>query len=232
MYHLNIRTLEYLYSIEKYGSLRKAARMLSVDPAAISRALSQLEQIIGVRIWERKSRNSCLTEPGRELVYYYKSILRGEVAVMQKLTQLKEFKKGHVSIAIGEGFISNFVSKPMQSFMVRHPGINLSLEIAGALDAVKMLEDQQVDFAITYASAPHSKLQTHIERTHPLELIAPKGHSLAAGQRPVTLEEIKESSLALIDSSTGMGRLVKHVENISHIKLEPKTTDKLSKRAH
>ncbi len=66
----------------------------------------------------------------------------------------------------------------MQTFMTRYPDINLSIEIASALDAVKMLEDQQIDFAITYAAAIASKqkLRTHVERRHQLELIAPKGH--------------------------------------------------------
>ncbi|MEL0611416.1 LysR substrate-binding domain-containing protein, partial [Vibrio echinoideorum] len=71
------------------------------------------------------------------------------------------------------GFISKLVSMPMQTFMARYPDINLSFEIAGALDAVNMLEDQQIDFAITYSSAPHPKLHSHVERIHPLELIAP-----------------------------------------------------------
>lgn len=131
-----------------------------------------------MKVWERNNQQVLLTEAGGELVNYYRLITRGEAAVMALLTKLKNLRGGNVSIAIGEGFITNLVSKPMQTFMARYPDINLSIEIAGALDAVKMLEDQQIDFAITYASAPHPKLHSHVERNHPLELILPKGHLL------------------------------------------------------
>ncbi|WP_234495405.1 LysR family transcriptional regulator [Vibrio maritimus] len=222
MHHLNIRSLEYLNAVSKYGSLRKASKMLNVDPAAVSRMLSQLEVQVEVKVWERNSRQSYLTEAGKELLEYYQSIVRGEAAVLSRLTKLKNLTGGSVSIAIGEGFITNLVSTPMQTFMARYPDINLSIEIAGALDAVKMLEDQQIDFAITYASAPHSKLHSHVERSHPLELIVPKGHFLTMNTSPATLQDLQDVSLALIDNSTGMGRLVKHAEQISHLTLKPK----------
>lgn len=196
--------------------------MMNVDPAAMSRMLTQLEAQAEMKVWERNNRQSLLTEAGNELLNYYRSIVRGETALITRLTKLKNLKGGNVSIAIGEGFITNLVSQPMQTFMTRYPDINLSIEIAGALDAVKMLEDQQIDFAITYASAPHPKLHSHVERSHPLELIAPKGHFLTMKEAPVTLQDVKDVSVALIDNSTGMGRLVKHAEQMSHLTLQPK----------
>ncbi|MEZ8792207.1 LysR family transcriptional regulator [Vibrio splendidus] len=222
MHHFNIRALEYLNALSKYGSLRKASKMMNVDPAAMSRMLTQLEAQAEMKVWERNNRQSLLTEAGNELLNYYRSIVRGEAAVLARLTKLKNLKGGNVSIAIGEGFITNLVSKPMQTFMTRYPDINLSIEIAGALDAVKMLEDQQIDFAITYASVPHPKLHSHVERSHPLELIAPKGHFLTMKESPVVMQDIQDASLALIDNSTGMGRLVKQAEQISHLTLQPK----------
>lgn len=222
MHQFNIRALEYLNALSKYGSLRNASKMMNVDPAAMSRMLTQLEAQAEMKVWERNNRHSLLTEAGNELLNYYRSIVRGEAAVLARLTKLKNLQGGNVSIAIGEGFITNLVAKPMQTFMIRYPDINLSIEIAGALDAVKMLEDQQVDFAITYASAPHPKLHSHVERSHPLELIVPKGHFLTSKEAPATLRDIKDVSLALIDNSTGMGRLVKHAEQVSHLTLQPK----------
>lgn len=222
MHHFNIRALEYLNALSKYGSLRNASKMMNVDPAAMSRMLTQLEAQAEMKVWERNNRHSLLTEAGNELLNYYRSVVRGEAAVLARLTKLKNLQGGNVSIAIGEGFITNLVAKPMQTFMTRYPDINLSIEIAGALYAVKMLEDQQIDFAITYASAPHPKLHSHVERSHPLELIVPKGHFLTSKEAPITLQDIKDVSVALIDNSTGMGRLVKHAEQVSHLTLQPK----------
>jgi DNA-binding transcriptional LysR family regulator len=41
-------------------------------------------------------------------------------------------------------------------------------------------------------------------------------------EAPVVMQDIQDASLALIDNSTGMGRLVKQAEQISHLTLQPK----------
>jgi DNA-binding transcriptional LysR family regulator len=196
--------------------------MINVDPATISRMLSQLEEQIEVTVWERLQSGAKLTEAGVELLNFYRSTLANEAAVYSRLHDMKMLKYGKVRVAVGEGFIADLISKPMQNFMTQYPGIHLSIETAGAADAIQLLEDQQVDFAVTYASAPHPKLRTHIERSHPLDIIVPAGHELTKRTSIESIQEIVNFPLALIDSSTGMGRLVKIEEQLSHVNLEPK----------
>ncbi|MZI92754.1 LysR family transcriptional regulator [Vibrio sp. CAIM 722] len=222
MYHFNIRALEYLNSISRYGSLRKASKMMNVDPATISRMLTQLEEQVEVPVWERLQNGAKLTEAGVELLNFFRSTLAHEAAVYSRLHDMKALKYGKVSIAVGEGFIADLISKPMQHFMTQYPGIELSIETAGAADAIQLLEDQQIDFAVTYASAPHPKLRTHIERSHPLDIIVPKGHELIHRPTIESIQDIVHFPLALIDGSTGMGRLVKIEEQLSHVNLTPK----------
>jgi DNA-binding transcriptional LysR family regulator len=184
--------------------------------------LSQLEEQIEVPIWERLQSGAKLTEAGVELLNFYRSTLANEAAVYSRLHDMKALKYGKVSVAVGEGFIADLISKPMQSFMTQYPGIQLSIETAGAADAIQLLEDQQIDFAVTYASAPHPRLRTHIERSHPLDIIVPSGHELTKKKSIESIQDIVNFPLALIDSSTGMGRLVKIEEQLSHVNLEPK----------
>lgn len=222
MYHFNIRALEYLNAISRYGSLRKASKMLNIDPATISRMLSQVESQLEVPIWERSQRGAKLTESGIELLGFYRSMLANEAATLSRIQEMKNLQYGKVRFAVGEGFIADFISKPMQNFISQFPGIQLSIEVAGAADAIQLLEDQQIDFAVTYASAPHPKLTCHIERNHPLDIIVPAGHELVTKGPIKSLRDIQDYPLALIDSSTGMGRLVNIEEQLSHAHLEPR----------
>jgi len=196
--------------------------MINIDPATISRMLTHLEAQIDIPIWERSQSGARLTNAGMELLTFYRSTLANEAAVYSRLQDMKDLKYGKVSIAVGEGFIADFISKPMQIFMTEYPGIELSIETAGAAEAIQLLEDKQVDFAVTYASAPHPKLQCHVERSHPLDIIVPTGHELTKQHSTVSMQNIVDFPLALIDSSTGMGRLVKIEEQLSHIQLKPK----------
>lgn len=221
MRQLNPRALEYLHALSRHGGLRKAAARLNVDPATVSRLLSQLEQAIGLPVWERSGNQNLITAAGQELLVYYRQMRANEAAALSRIHDLRELQRGKVSIAIGEGFITDLISNSLQSFLAAYPGIRLNIEMAGARDAVRLLEEEQIDFAVAYASAPHPRLQSLVETLHPLDLIVPPDHPLALRGSPVSLSDIIDYPLALIDGSTGMGRLVNLAQETNHLRLEP-----------
>lgn len=222
MKHLNTRALEYLNSVAKYGSLRKAAARLNVDPSSVSRLLSQLEESVGMKVWDRTNVHKVLTEAGLELVNYYRRSAASEAAVLSRINDLAALRSGEVRVVVGEGFITDLISSSLESFLSRYPGIRLTVDIAGARDAVQWLEEGIVDFAVTYASVANPKLHCLIETSHPLDLIAPPDHPLAQSAEPVAFSEVVKYPLALIDTSTGMGRLMSLAAEMNHIKLEPR----------
>ena len=222
MQHIDFRALEYLTALSKYGSLRKASKMIGVDPAAMSRKLSQLEEENQIKVWERGGNASVITDAGEELLRYHQSIIKSEASVLAKLNRLKGLKKGNIKIAIGEGFITDLIQSSLKEFMWRYPDISLSIEVAGAADAIKMLNAREVDFIITYASSFDHKLETHIERIHPLELIVPMGHPLALQSKEISAHGLKNIPVAIINTSTGMGKLVDHACEVYGLELEPK----------
>lgn len=222
MKQLNTRSLEYLNAIARYGSLRKAASRLNVDPSTVSRLLTQLEDRIGMPIWDRTGGGQRLTEAGSELVAYYRKMEAGEAAVLSRINDLASLRRGEVKIIVGEGFITDLISSSLESFLSTYPGIRLTVDIAGAQDAVQWLAEGHFDFAVTYASVANPKLHCLLETSHPLDLIAPPKHPLAQKEGPISFNEIVDSPLALIDTSTGMGRLVSLVAETNHVRLEPR----------
>ncbi|BFM49240.1 LysR family transcriptional regulator [Marinomonas sp. THO17] len=222
MRFLNPRALEYLNAIDRYRSLRKAALKLNIDPSAISRSISQLEEGVGSKIWERRGNQSEITSAGRELLNYFRKMQASEAATISKIHDIIGLKAGEVRIAVGEGFITDLISNSLQSFLERYPGIQLSIQMAGAKEAIQLLEDDQIDFAVTYASSNQPNLYCHVETRHPLDIIAPAGHPLTERSLPIALQELTEFPLAVIDQSTGMGRLINIAEETEDILLVPR----------
>src|SRR5690606_4685930 len=73
---VKLRHLRNLVAIADHGSLLRAAQALSVTQPAVSKALAELEDIVGQRLVERKSRGVQLNGAGRLLVRYASSSLR------------------------------------------------------------------------------------------------------------------------------------------------------------
>jgi DNA-binding transcriptional LysR family regulator len=68
MYKSGLMELEAVVAIARLGSFRAAAVDLDVSPTAIGNAVSSLENRLGVRLFNRTTRNVALTSAGREYV--------------------------------------------------------------------------------------------------------------------------------------------------------------------
>jgi DNA-binding transcriptional LysR family regulator len=68
MYKSGLMELEAVVAIARHGSFRAAASDLDVSPTAISNAVASLERRLGVRLFNRTTRNVALTSAGREYV--------------------------------------------------------------------------------------------------------------------------------------------------------------------
>lgn len=220
MWEFNPRALKYLNEVARLGSLRKVAAYLNVDASAISRQLAQLEEDAGAPVGMRSGRGFILTQVGEELVTLFRQQKASEAAALSRIAALKSLRRGRVSIAVGEGFIADLISEPLQTFMTSYPNIQISVEMAGANEATRLVKEDRVDLALVYAPSPDTELHSHIISQQPLELITPPQHPLIK-QPLLTLEKVSDYPLALIDQQFGIGQLVSLAEELEHVRLEP-----------
>ncbi len=139
MIRLSQRALAYLNEVIHHGSLRRAAQHLNIDPSAISRQLASLEEHLGVRLLQRTPQGVAPTEAGELLVAHYRQQRANEEGVLSRLSALQGLRQGKVRLAVGEGFIADLISQPLQSFILRYPGIELEVRMAGANEGVALV---------------------------------------------------------------------------------------------
>ncbi len=222
MIQLSQRALAYLNEVIHHGSLRRAARHLNVDPSAISRQLVALEEQLGIRLLERTPQGVRSTEAGELLVGHYRQQRASEEGVLSRLSDLQGLRQGKVRIAVGEGFVADLIAQPLQSFILRYPGIELEVRMAGANEAVGLVKEDAVDFALVYSPAEDGALAIHVDTRQPLDLIVPPDHALTRLDGPVPMSALRGESLALIYNNTGMGQLADVVAQLEHVELRPK----------
>ncbi|WP_390882383.1 LysR family transcriptional regulator [Halomonas saccharevitans] len=193
------------------GSLRKAATHLDIDVSAISRQIRQLEEHLDTLLLERHAGGIKVTEAGRLLVDHYHSQQAAEDAVISRLSALQGLVSGQVRIAVGEGFIADLISAPLQSFMNAYPGIELDVVMAGVNEAMALVKDREVELALLYAPPIDPQLTCHIETRQPLDLIVPADHELAHCRHPMRFQELAKWPVGLMDNPFGMRQMVNAV---------------------
>lgn len=147
--------MEVFVAVNEMGSFNKAAERMRMSPPAITRAVSSLEQRLGVTLLTRTTRRLRLTDAGirflestQRLLYEIETAERdagGEMGVPQ----------GHLTISASVTF-GRFVITPMvRSFLQAHPKITATVI---GLDRVVNLIDEGVDVAVRIGDLPESSL--------------------------------------------------------------------------
>ena len=74
MNRLNYHHLYYFWQVAKIGNLTKTAEQLHVSQSALSAQIKQLEQNLGISLFNRTGRQLTLTESGHQTLRYAEDI--------------------------------------------------------------------------------------------------------------------------------------------------------------
>ncbi len=116
------------------GSFTAAARALDLTPAAVSKNVAALEARLGLRLFNRTTRQLSLTAEGRRFIAQARQGLQALEEAADVAAQ-DAAPEGLVRVSCGTGFGRAFVLPLLPAFFERHPGVRLELS----------LSDQRVD---------------------------------------------------------------------------------------
>ncbi|MBV1838269.1 LysR family transcriptional regulator [Acetobacter estunensis] len=95
-----LKQLQYLREIERYKSFSKAANACGVSQPALSRAIRQLEDELGVVIIDRKKKVFGVTNEGARVLKWAHDILKGISELRNEVAVTRQAIAGHVKIGV------------------------------------------------------------------------------------------------------------------------------------
>lgn len=96
---MNILHMKYALEVARQGSLSKASQTLLIAVPNISRSIKELENDLGITIFERTAQGMCLTPDGEEFIGYAKGIL-SQIEQVEQLYREGTEKKQRFSISV------------------------------------------------------------------------------------------------------------------------------------
>lgn len=96
---MNIQYLKYAVEVSKQKSISKAARNLFMGQPNLSRAIKELEEELGITIFERTSKGINPTPDGEEFLQYAKRILV-QIDEVEEIYKVGKRKKSHFSVCV------------------------------------------------------------------------------------------------------------------------------------
>ena len=89
---MNINQIKYVLTVANSPSMREAATKLYVSQPALSASIAELENELGIMIFERTNKGISLTEEGREFVGYAKKAV-GQYEILENRYLSKDSDK-------------------------------------------------------------------------------------------------------------------------------------------
>lgn len=215
--------LRYFLEIARCQSIRRAAEELNVAASALSRHVANLEQDLGVALFERHARGLRLTEAGEVVAAGARRTLRQIERIRSEIDDLRDLRRGHVTIHAVEGMVAEFLLPLLADFGQAYPRLTYDIVVAGTHDVVDAVVDDRADIGIAFNPQPDGAVALVHEARHPVYVVGPKGHPLADGHA-LTLKELSLQPLGLPDRSFGIRQLVDRAAARQGISMRPSVT--------
>lgn len=138
---MEIRVLRYFLTVVREESITKASEVLHITQPTLSRQLAQMEEEIGVKLFDRGTRKIKLTNEGILLRRRAEEILQLVDKTEKELVEQEEQVEGKISIGCGETASVQLLSELIDSFRQKYPRVTFDIFTATA-DLVKEQMDK------------------------------------------------------------------------------------------
>lgn len=169
----------YFLSVAETGSVRAAARKLNVAASAISRQLIQLEESLGVALFDRSGRGLTLAPPGAILMRSLREAAQGHETALDELSALKGLKRGLLRLAAVESVSVSILPDMLLEFAEAYPGLEVSVTVAGSDAVTGLVREHQADLGFTFNPSSLEGLIAVAARDLHLGAIMSPAHLLA-----------------------------------------------------
>jgi DNA-binding transcriptional LysR family regulator len=184
---IDLKNLETMVWVARLGGFSLAAQRLNTTQPGISQRIAALEESLGVKLFERKSRGVALTAKGRELLPIAEQMLRLRLEIL-KVSGSPDLFRGHVRLGVSETIVHTKLIKLVESIRTTYPSISLDIEVNTSRNLRDHLLDGNIDIAFLMGQIVEPSVRNVQYVSFPLAWIAsPK---LQLPKRTISLQEV------------------------------------------
>lgn len=199
----------YIMEIYKFGSMNKAAASLYLSQSAISNAVREVEDELGVSIFKRNNKGVSLTDDGKELIVQIRPLVEQAEKVKQYYRDRRNAVQKKFSVSTQR---YPFCAKAFVEFMDRNPaeGYTYHLRECDMGNVVEDVSSRRSDIGILFLSDFTQKFLYKMFAGRGIEFIELKetkprifiscNHPLA-GLQEIQIEDIKEYPQVIFDKN-------------------------------
>lgn len=206
---MDTQDLAAFIEVSEQGSFSQAADRLHLTQPAISKRIAALESRVGHALFDRVARKVTLTDAGRTLLPYARSVLQSIEDGRRALSHLSDRVGGRLSIGTSHHIGLHRLPPVLKRFTQSYPEVDLDIHFMDSEVACHEVVAGKLELGIvTLPSEPIPQLQQRVIWADPLAVVVAPEHPLAARRR-LRLVDLAEWPAVLPDEATYTHRIVR-----------------------
>lgn len=203
---MNLNQLYYFQAIARLQHYGKAAEQLNIAQPSLSKSMANLEEELGLYLFEKSGRNVVLTKYGQIFLGHVDAILSEVEAAEKKMKQLASPQEGHVDIAYVSPLARHYIPHTVRQFLSLEKNRQITFSFSQEMTSVMIAGLKAETYDVVFGSYVENEPALYFVPilTQEMIVIAPEGHPLSKLDS-VSLEEIEPYPFVAYDRSSGLG---------------------------
>ncbi|MDE0304255.1 MAG: LysR family transcriptional regulator [Albidovulum sp.] len=195
----SIRMLNHFLAASRAGNIHRAAKELALTQSALSKSIRQLEEELGVALFERSSRGVRLTRFG-EVLYERAARIETECNLIEReMAEMAQGRRGNLRIAAGAVWSSVLLPRVLSRLHAKRPSAQFTMIRSSGPRFADLFADGRIDIALgsldSFSSANDSFICEPLSEFETL-FLAHRDHALHRNPE-VALKDLAECSLSM-----------------------------------
>ncbi|WP_320047141.1 selenium metabolism-associated LysR family transcriptional regulator [uncultured Ilyobacter sp.] len=220
---MTLRKLEIFYCVAEKLNMTTVSKEMYISQPAISQMIKEMEEELGVRLFNRLGKRLYLTDEGELFKTYSRRMMNLYQEFEEVLDEKKDLKKGKLKLGASSTIGIYVMPQLIKEFIRDYPEIDISLKIGNTEDIANMILKNDIDLAFVEAEVDMNEIKSEEIWKDELILITHPEHKWGE-HLEIDESELKSEKFILREEGSGTRKVFEAAMKNNHIKYKESFT--------
>src|SRR5262245_21720646 len=145
---MDLRHLRTFVTVAEQGTVSKASLRLRIAQPALSRQIKELEEELGLRLFDRVRGRLALTGEGEQLLGESRIVLGAAGSFSERAQRLRQVDTGVLKVAVSPQTLEGVFSTFLHQYAKHQPNVQIMLTVAVGSNLLALVERGEVHITI------------------------------------------------------------------------------------